>query len=194
MLLVGISALALNAQKNVDARIQEIREAYASRLAKMENQPYDSLKVEQMTIEYNRIYPGTGLFTSSTTYYWTDDENEDYMLKPTLYFVTERRTMNHGMYRYANEYLFDAETEEPMFLFITNALDGDTARWEYRFYFDKGQLIKQIPERIGPFDEDALMTPGFRVDDNGKANVTDLNSYFEEVKTRFHDIMPTYGW
>ena len=41
MLCLGAMALGMSAQKGVDARIKQIREAYANRLAMMQNQPYD---------------------------------------------------------------------------------------------------------------------------------------------------------
>jgi hypothetical protein len=159
----------------------------------MQNQPYDNEKVDQLTITYNRIYPGTGMARFNDTYYWTDDENENYMLKPTLYFVSSSYTLNGGIYAFNREYLFDAQTEEPMFMLITTELKGTDKRLEYRFYFDKGKLIKQIPEKIGPIGEDEL-SPEIEIDKNGKAVASRLLKEFESVKSTFHDFVPTYAW
>ena len=188
-----ILALGSAAQKSVDERVKEIRAAYAARLGMMENQPYDDIKVERMTISYNRMYPGTGMFQYDDTYYWTDDENEDYMLLPQLYFVTSKYTMNSGIYRYYREYLFDMETGDPMFLLITTQLGDDKATLkEYRFYFDEGKLIKQVPERIGPFDDDELIKPDFAIDEKGRA--VGLEESFKGVAETFNSIIPTYAW
>ncbi len=195
LLCLGAMALGMSAQKSVDASIKHIREAYANRLTPMQNQPYDdeSQKVEHLVISYNRMFPGTGLACFNDTYYWTDDENEDYMLKPVLYYVTSHHTMNTGIYIYNREYLFDAETEEPMFMYVTTQFGEDGKKLEYRFYFDKGKLIKQIPEKIAPI-KDGELEPGIKVDKNGKADAASLLREFESIKITFHDQIPTYPW
>lgn len=192
-LCMVITAMGLTAQKNVEARIKQIRQAYANRINMMNNQPYDDVKVEQMTISYNRIYPGTGLYRYTDTYYWTDDENEDYMLKPTLYFVTRKYSLCHDIYRHYHEYLFDAETGEPMFLYITTQMgDDENTKQEFRFYIDKGKLIKQIPERIGPFDDSNFIPPGIGIDENGRA--LNIIGEFNGVLDTFDMMIPTYAW
>ena len=195
LLCLAAMALGMSAQKSVDNRIKVIRKAYAERLNLMKNQPYDDddNKVNQLTIAYNRIYPGTGLATFKDTYYWTDDENEDYMLKPVLYYFTSHETMNGGIYISNREFLFDAETEEPMFMYVSTQFGEDGKKLEYRFYFDKGKLIKQIPEKIGPVDEDEL-DPGIVLDKNGKAVAADLLRGFESIKANFHSHIATYPW
>lgn len=195
LLCLAVVAIGMNAQKSVDARVKQIREAYANRLNLMQNQPYDDSQnqVERLTIAYNRMYPGTGLACFNDTYYWTDDENEEYMLKPTLYFATSNYTMNTGIYRFSREYLFDAETEEPMFLLITTQFGDDGKRLEYRFYFDKGKIIKQIPEKILPVADDEL-DPGISIDAHGKAVGESLIADFKAVAKAFHDQIPTYSW
>ncbi len=192
-LCLAVIALGMTAQKSVDARIKQIREAYSNRLTLMQNQPYDNERVDQLTATYNRMYPGTGMARFNDTYYWTDDENEDYMLKPTLYFVTSSYTLNSGLYAFNREYLFDAQTEEPMFMLITTEFKGTDKRLEYRFYFDKGRLIKQIPERIGPLGEGEL-SPEIEIDKNGKAIASSLLKEFDSVKSTFHDFVPTFAW
>ena len=192
-LCLALTAMGMTAQKSVDARINEIRQAYANRINIMNNQPYDDIKMEQMTVSYNRMYPGSGLFQYNDTYYWTDDDNEDYMLKPLLYFVTRKYSMNHGMYRYYREYLLDVESGEPMFLLVTMQMgDDETTKQEFRFYFDKGRLIKQVPERIGPFADDALLVPDFRIDDNGRARA--VIEEFNGIKETFNSLIPAVAW
>lgn len=188
-------ALGMSAQKSVDDRIKVIRKAYAERLNLMKNQPYDddANMVNQLTIAYNRIYPGTGLAKFRDTYYWTDDENEDYMLKPVLYYVTSHSTMNSGIYIFNREYLFDVQTEEPMFMYVSTQFGEDGKKLEYRFYFDKGKLIKQIPEKIGPVG-DGELDPMIKLDKNGKAVAADLLRGFESIKANFHSQIDTYPW
>ena len=188
-------ALGMSAQKSVDDRIKVIRKAYAERLNLMKNQPYDddANKVDQLTITYNRMYPGTGLAKFRDTFYWTDDENEDYMLKPILYYVTSYNTMNSGIYIFNQEYLFDVQTEEPMFMYVSTQLGEDGKKLEYRFYFDKGKLIKQIPEKIGPVG-DGELDPMIKLDKNGKAVAADLLRGFESIKANFHSQIDTYPW
>lgn len=187
-----LAGLFSYAQQGVEARIGEIRKAYAARIDQMNNQPYDDFKIEELTITYNRNYPGTGPYSHTDTFYWIDDENEDFMLKPQLYFATSRYTMCAGNYRHYREYLFDIDTGEPMFLLISAQLGDDSqTKKEYRFYFDNGKLIKQIPERI-VFDENDLLTPDFGIDATGKA--VDLISSFNSVRNTFHAIVPTYAW
>ena len=188
-------ALGMSAQKSVDDRIKVIRKAYAERLNLMKNQPYDddANKVDQLTITYNRMYPGTGLAKFRDTFYWTDDENEDYMLKPVLYYVTSHSTMNSGIYIFNREYLFDVQTEEPMFMYVSTQLGEDGKKLEYRFYFDKGKLIKQIPEKIGPVG-DGELDPMIKLDKNGKAVAADLLRGFESIKANFHSQIDTYPW
>ncbi len=188
-------ALGMSAQKSVDDRIKVIRKAYAERLNLMKNQPYDddANKVDQLTITYNRMYPGTGLANFRDTYYWTDDENEEYMLKPVLYYVTSHSTMNSGIYIFNQEYLFDVQTEEPMFMYVSTQFGEDGKKLEYRFYFDKGKLIKQIPEKIGPVG-DGELDPMIKLDKNGKAVAADLLRGFESIKANFHSQIDTYPW
>ena len=106
MLCLTAMALGMTAQNSVEQRINVIRQAYANRMNLMQNQPYDddSDKVDRLTIAYSRMYPGTGMARFKDTYYWTDDENEEYMLKPTLYFMTRQYTMNSGIYKFYNEW------------------------------------------------------------------------------------------
>jgi len=195
LLCLAAMALGMSAQKSVDDRIKVIRKAYAERLNLMKNQPYDddANMVNQLTIAYNRIYPGTGLAKFRDTYYWTDDENEDYMLKPVLYYVTSHSTMNSGIYIFNREYLFDVQTEEPMFMYVSTQLGEDGKKLEYRFYFDKGKLIKQIPEKIGPVG-DGELDPMIKLDKNGKAVAADLLRGFESIKANFHSQIDTYPW
>ena len=195
LLCLAAMALGMSAQKSVDDRIKVIRKAYAERLNLMKNQPYDddANMVNQLTIAYNRIYPGTGLAKFRDTYYWTDDENEDYMLKPVLYYVTSYNTMNSGIYIFNREYLFDVQTEEPMFMYVSTQFGEDGKKLEYRFYFDKGKLIKQIPEKIGPVG-DGELDPMIKLDKNGKAVAADLLRGFESIKANFHSQIDTYPW
>lgn len=192
--LLCVIAVGAMAQSGVEKRIEQIRKAYASSREAMVMQPYDDVKVWQMTLSYNRIFPGTGLYSEQNTYYWTDDDNEEYMLKPELYFVSSRYSLCHDEYRFYREYLFDAETEEPMFMLVTTQrFDDESTRREYRFYFDGGRLIRQIPESIVLAENEAV-TPDFIIDAAGRANVEALLSEFNRLKENFHNNVATYKW
>ena len=194
LLLLSLAVTAC-AQSSVEARVKQIRQAYANRLNLMQNQPYDDpdMKMYQMTLSYKRMYPGTGYYNHNDVYYWTDDENESYMLKPTLYFVTSNYSMNSNLYRFSNEFLYDDQTEEPMFILVTTELMGTGKRSEYRFYFDKGKLIKQVPERIAPLGDDELV-PFFAIDDKGRASEKDLLNELERHRKLFHNSVETLTW
>jgi len=101
--------------------------------------------------------------------------------------------MNSGIYIFNREYLFDVQTEEPMFMYVSTQLGEDGKKLEYRFYFDKGKLIKQIPEKIGPVG-DGELDPMIKLDKNGKAVAADLLRGFESIKANFHSQIDTYPW
>lgn len=195
LLCLGMMTLGMTAQKSVEQRINVIRQAYANRQNLMQNQPYDgdTEKVGQMTIAYNRMFPGTGLACFNNTYYWTDDNNEEYMLKPVIYFAVQRSTMNSGIYHSYREFLYDPETEEPMFMLVTTQRGDDGKRLEYRFYFDKGKLIRQTPAKIEPVGDDEVW-PGIEVDNDGHASVAQLLNEFEFHRKNFHNNIETYAW
>ena len=195
LLCLGMMTLGMTAQKSVEQRINVIRQAYANRQNLMQNQPYDgdTEKVGQMTIAYNRMFPGTGLACFNNTYYWTDDNNEEYMLKPVIYFAVQRSTMNSGIYHSYREFLYDPETEEPMFMLVTTQRGDDGKRLEYRFYFDKGKLIRQTPDKIEPVGDDEVW-PGIEVDNDGHASVAQLLNEFEFHRKNFHNNIETYAW
>ncbi|MBR1543700.1 MAG: hypothetical protein IJ626_02260 [Muribaculaceae bacterium] len=188
--------LSANAQSNNDEHIKKIQQAYQSRLALMQNQPYDDIKVEQMSVSYNRMYPGTGLYRHTDTYYWLDDEDEEYMLRPRLYFVTSRYSLCHDRYRFYREYLFDAETGEPMFMLLTTQLHDDVgSRREYRFYFHNGRIIRQIPAKIeipdSPDSPDFIMPD---IDIDPARLESGLLMEFSNVKQIFDRNVPTMAW
>lgn len=195
LLCLGMMTLGMTAQQSVEQRINVIRQAYANRQNLMQNQPYDgdTEKVGQMTIAYNRMFPGTGLACFNNTYYWTDDNNEEYMLKPVIYFAVQRSTMNSGIYHSYREFLYDPETEEPMFMLVTTQRGDDGKRLEYRFYFDKGKLIRQTPAKIEPVGDDEVW-PGIEVDNDGHASVAQLLNEFEFHRKNFHNNIETYAW
>jgi len=195
LLCLGMMTLGMTAQQSVEQRINVIRQAYANRQNLMQNQPYDgdTEKVGQMTIAYNRMFPGTGLACFNNTYYWTDDNNEEYMLKPVIYFAVQRSTMNSGIYHSYREFLYDPETEEPMFMLVTTQRGDDGKRLEYRFYFDKGKLIRQTPDKIEPVGDDEVW-PGIEVDNDGHASVAQLLNEFEFHRKNFHNNIETYAW
>ncbi len=193
-LVTLMSVVMPSSAGDLQARLQYIHDEYEARLTKMANQPYDDgLSIECMTMQYNRMYPGTGLAQFCTKFYWTDDENENYMLRPTLYFVTSDTRMCSGIFRYYNEYLFDSTTGELLFvLWVTQMGNDEANRRELRCWFDGDRIIKQLPERID--DESGLLLNVVEVEDSGRVSVASILRECADLKSRFDAEIPTYAW
>lgn len=139
------------------SRIDYIRQAYEGRLAAIANRPYEDIPTNQTTIEDYRMLPATGLYHNKVTFYYDDDMNED-GYSEQLFYVTEDKVYCSGMYKFHFEFLYDRETAEPLFAFITTQTgDGELSTW--RFYLDsEGKVIRQLISQAPENDLAPLIT------------------------------------
>ncbi|MBR5030157.1 MAG: hypothetical protein IKX63_03530 [Muribaculaceae bacterium] len=132
--------------QNHDKRMAEIRQAYADRLEIMNNKPYGVDKpFNEISVDVAKNYPATGMYERHDKYYFTQEQySADGSMCSLLYFMTSKATYAHGMHGYYWEFLWDAMEGDPMFALLVRT-EGDQKK-EYRFYFDKGKVIKTVPD------------------------------------------------
>ncbi len=182
MLLVTIVASA-NAAIKDDSRINEIRQAYAAAMERTTQQPYEGVKINQITVENNRIMPATGLHNSTINYYYIDDG--DYRLRPEdlkLYLVTIDESWVHGRDIYHTELLYD-EQGRPMFaLFkVTSELYNPGEPIVWRFYFTPaGKVFHTLPQHLPTNAEmnDGRLYPKI---ENPKSSLPKLFKYYLDM-------------
>lgn len=144
LMALVLSAVSVVVAQNHDKRMAQIRQAYADRLAIMQNKPYDG-PFNEIGVDVAQNLPGTGLYERHDKYYFTQEQySADGSLDSQLYFVTSKETYAHGMHGYYWEFLWDSMEGDPMFAYLVRQ-EGDTKK-EYRFYFEKGKVIKVVPE------------------------------------------------
>ena len=144
LMALVVSAVNVVVAQNHDKRMAQIRQAYADRLAIMQNKPYDG-PFNEIGVDVAQNLPGTGLYERHDKYYFTQEQySADGSLDSQLYFVTSKETYTHGMHGYYWEFLWDSMEGDPMFAYLVRQ-EGDTKK-EYRFYFEKGKVIKVVPE------------------------------------------------
>lgn len=172
--LVASIATTMVTAQNEQARMKQIREAYAGRLALMQDRPYDDgAPFNEVTTTVTNNLPGSGICTSNKHFYFTqpdfmeseDEEGEfDATLYSTLYYATSINVYA-GTHHYIWEFLWDAETGDPMFamLVMKEGSEKDSAQKEYRFYLDKGKVFKAVPDvALWPDPEQDFLAPYFR--------------------------------
>ena len=148
--LVASIATTMATAQNEQARMKQIREAYAGRLALMQDRPYDDgAPFNEVTTTVTNNLPGSGICTSNKHFYFTqpdfmeseDEEGEfDATLYSTLYYATS-----------INVYAVKEGSEK------------DSAQKEYRFYLDKGKVFKAVPDvALWPDPEQDFLAPYFR--------------------------------
>ena len=99
--------------------------------------------------------PGTGYHKEWIRLYFYEKENyegqpDEPMLFRNIHFVTAK--YNYAAREFYDEYLFD-EKGNLEFIFARNADIDDFKGGEYRFYFQKGKLIKAIVSVRNPATE-----------------------------------------
>ena len=99
--------------------------------------------------------PGTGYHKEWIRLYFYEKENyegqpDEPMLFRNIHFVTAK--YNYAVREFYDEYLFD-EKGNLEFIFARNADVDDFKGGEYRFYFQKGKLIKAIVSVRNPATE-----------------------------------------
>ena len=150
-LAIGIAmAFAAGNNKQIE-RIRAIYNDVHEHIAMAEEEP---MMTNQMTIDINQMYPGSGPHKEHITFYFTcldfseEDQREDGSInwQSDLQFVTQ--SFNIGAHEYYCEYLYDPETGEPLFALITFDDDETGQKQSVRYYFDKGKLIQTIPAKV----------------------------------------------
>ena len=152
-LLIAVIAVAgFASAQNIEKRMDKIRQAYADRLELMKNKPNDG-PFNEVSVDVAQNLPGTGLYERHDKFYFTQEQySADGSMDSQLYFMTSRSTYAHGMHVYYWEFLWDSMEGDPMFAYLVRQ-EGDTKK-EYRFYFEKGKVVKTIPEvKQWPKDE-----------------------------------------
>ena len=151
-LAIGI-AMAFAAGNN-NKQIERIRAIYNGvheHIAMAEEEP---MTTNQMTIDINQMYPGSGPHKEHITFYFScldfdeDDQCEDGSINwhSDLEFVTQ--SFNIGAHEYYCEYLYDPETGDPLFALFTYDDDVTGQKQSVRYYFDKCKLIQTIPAKV----------------------------------------------
>ena len=140
-----IATATLAGAQNHEKRMQQIRQAYADRLEIMNNKPYENEPFNEISVDVAQNLPATGLYEKHEKYYFTQEMySADGSMDSQLYFMTSKATYAHKMHGYYWEFLWESMEGDPMFALLVRT-EGD-AKKEYRFYFDKGKVIKCVPE------------------------------------------------
>lgn len=143
-------AFAADNSKQIE-RIRAIYNDVHEHIAMAQEEP---MMTNQMTIDINQMYPGSGPHKEHITFYFScldfseEDQREDGSInwQSDLHFVTQ--SFNIGAHEYYCEYLFDPETGEPLFALITFDDDATGQKQSVRYYFDKGKLIQTNPTKV----------------------------------------------
>ena len=145
-MLAVIATASLATAQNHEKRLAQIRQAYADRLEIMNNKPYGVDKpFNEVSVDVAKNFPATGLYQRNDKYYFTQEQySADGSMASLLYFMTSKATYAHGMHGYYWEFLWDSMEGDPMFALLIRT-EGDQKK-EYRFYFDKGKVIKTVPD------------------------------------------------
>lgn len=142
-------AFASGNSKQIE-RIRAIYNDVHEHIAMAQEEP---MMTNQMAIDINQMYPGSGPHKEHITFYFTcldfseEDHREDGSInwQSDLKFVTQ--SYNIGGHEYYCEYLYDPETSEPLFALITFDDDVTGQKQSVRYYFDKGKLFQTIPAK-----------------------------------------------
>ena len=151
VLILGIGmAIAAGNNKQIE-RIRTIYNDVHKQIAMAEEEP---MMTNQMTIDINQMYPGSGPHKEHITFYFTClDFNEEDQIndgsinwQSDLVFVTQ--SFNIGAHEFYCEYLYDPETGDPLFALYNYDDDETGQKQSIRYYFDKGKLLQTIPAKI----------------------------------------------
>ena len=144
-LLFLTTAVCLAASPD-EQRMTYIRQAYLNRLNLMADSPYDDGEpFNQITVTRDEMMPGAGMaHWKSTYYYYPPDYGMEEEQGGGLYFVQEEASDVSGLRQYYREFLFDVETQEPLFALLT-IKTGDNEPATYRFYNMGNGRVDAVP-------------------------------------------------
>ena len=135
--------------------------------------------------------PGTGYHKEWIRLYFYEKENyegqpDEPMLFRNIHFVTAK--YNYAAREFYDEYLFD-EKGNLEFIFARNADIDDFKGGEYRFYFQKGKLIKAIVSVRNPATEKYEQKyTGMKVPEEYESDYKDYLGKAEHYKDLFKTI------
>lgn len=150
-----LQGFAQNTVESIRQRYTDMKEYITSHTGE---QLYDGADFgEFYHLQARQWLPGTGGHLEDTYLYWDEVDNDDYIYKPHyVKFVTKK--FNYAARDYYQEFLYDPDGSvafiyafDPMTQFED---DTDDMQYEFRFYLDKGRLIKAIVKRKGYDDSE----------------------------------------
>lgn len=181
LMAISISAVAQSAKQQ--KRITEVRALYAEAMSHIKACSELPEADNHLVIDIQRMMPGTGMQNKKLSYYCDVADTEDDLYKWNTYFF--RCSYNIAALNYTEEYLLDAETQQPVFIFFVGNTYQHDGTVEKRYYFnaDGTPCFMQITHKDG---------------DGGvisKEVVKDINDNLEalEMVRSFHDNMNVYN-
>ena len=144
-------AMAQNTVESIRQRYNAMKEYIASHNG--ENQNDGAEFGEFYHLKASQWLPATGGHIEDTFLYWDEVEGDEEQIYPDhrLKFVTTR--YNFAARQYYEEYLYDTNGNVA-FIYAYNpmlTIDGDSEdmEYEFRFYINKGRLLKGIVKQKG---------------------------------------------
>ena len=141
LLLALLMVTAAAAQNGKDARIKEIRAAYAQAKKKIEQNGKGGKSPKDLTIVLNYLSDeSVPLYNEQTTSYYFDEVLDDGVPVKHPYFIVENWT-SHGHLSYS-EVLVNPQDQQVMFCYMRGETDGGFVV-ESRYYYDtQGKCIE----------------------------------------------------
>lgn len=128
----SLCAVAQNkAQQN---RIVEVRKLYAKAMENIEADANLPEADNHLIIDLQRMMPGTGIQNKKISYYSREAGDEEQLYKWNVYFM--RSTYNVSELKFAEEYLVDENSQQPVFIFYKGNTYEHNGTVEKRFYFN----------------------------------------------------------
>lgn len=150
LLLLSLALAALGAAaQSQEARMNEIRQAYADRLEIIKNKPFDDdTPFNQISVDVAQNRPGSGLCNRHDTYYFTQEDftgDGKSDLHCTVHYATSKVDYAMGAHHYYWEFLWHPMEGDPMFALLVRQEEGSKVKTEYRFYLQNGKVFKCVP-------------------------------------------------
>ena len=154
-----LTATAFAQPPAAEAVIKDIRSQYTEAMEKAQRQLTDDNQTEPSyttsTLHYMR--PGCGTTTETLYFFYELEEGkEPGEYRNSLYLCTRR--FNVAPRQFYEEYLFDPQTQEPLFVYLRyETYEGENAVAEERYYFHDGQIVWKIINQYGDSANEGLI-------------------------------------
>ncbi len=167
--------------------VESIRERYTNAKSHIEqnkgdNQYDGSDWAEYYHLEARQFLPGTGGHREDVYLYWNEKEEDKIYNGHWLSFATKR--YNYAARNFYEEYLYDADGQVAFIYGYSpmETLEGETesAEYEFRFYLNKGTLLKAIIKRRSDVQEQFVDT--YVGNKLGTAYKDFYNEYLKQAK------------